>query len=132
MLQRVTSVFQLNADDRVPKMAEDFSSDHLKLFPLHDDVITRTIPIDDEYRLKMIYHLIWLREKATMYVSLSRLSTGALRSSLRLCLRRSTFACHITCELCDLDFNFTSDLFAHLSSQQHRQRVRQLHLTYCI
>lgn len=73
-------VLQLNADDRVPKMAEDFSSDHLKLFPLHDDVITRSIPIDDEYRLKMIYHLIWLREKATMYVSLSlslsRLSSG--------------------------------------------------------
>ena len=71
LCSKVFFVFQLNADDRVPKMAEDFSSDHLKLFPLHDDVITRSIPIDDEYRLKMIYHLIWLREKATMYVSLS-------------------------------------------------------------
>jgi len=47
-------------------MAEDVSPDHLKLFPLHDDVITRTVEIDDEYRLKMMYHLIWLREKATM------------------------------------------------------------------
>jgi len=47
-------------------MAEDVSPDHLKLFPLHDDVITRTIEIDDEYRLRMMYHLIWLREKATM------------------------------------------------------------------
>ena len=60
--------FQLNPDDRVPKMAEDVSPDHLKLFPLHDDVITRTVEIDDEYRLKMMYHLIWLREKATMFV----------------------------------------------------------------
>ena len=33
-------------------MAEDVSPDHLKLFPLHDDVITRTVEIDDEYRLK--------------------------------------------------------------------------------
>jgi hypothetical protein len=47
-------------------MAEDVSPDHLKLFPLHDDVITRTVEIDDEYRLRMMYHLIWLREKATM------------------------------------------------------------------
>ena len=51
-------------------MAEDVSPDHLKLFPLHDDVITRTVEIDDEYRLKMMYHLIWLREKATMFVIL--------------------------------------------------------------
>ena len=51
-------------------MAEDVSPDHLKLFPLHDDVITRTVEIDDEYRLKMMYHLIWLREKATMSVIL--------------------------------------------------------------
>ncbi len=58
----------MNPDDRVPKMAEDVSPDHLKLFPLHDDVITRTVEIDDEYRLKMMYHLIWLREKATMLV----------------------------------------------------------------
>jgi hypothetical protein len=49
-------------------MAEDVSPDHLKLFPLHDDVIIRTVEIDDEYRLKMMYHLIWLREKATMLV----------------------------------------------------------------
>ena len=50
-------------------MAEDVSPDHLRLFPLHDDVITRTVEINDEYRLKMMYHLIWLREKATMLVS---------------------------------------------------------------
>jgi len=49
-------------------MAEDVSPDHLKLFPLHDDVITRNVMIDDEYRVKMMYHLIWLREKATMYL----------------------------------------------------------------
>ncbi|CAF4547681.1 unnamed protein product [Rotaria socialis] len=101
---------RLNPDDRVPKMAEDVSPDHLKLFPLHDDVITRTVDIDDEYRLKMMYHLIWLREKATI----------------------TTFMCQITCELCDMDFNFTSDLFAHLSSSQHRELVRQLQLTHCI
>ncbi|CAF1670420.1 unnamed protein product [Rotaria magnacalcarata] len=101
---------RLNPDDRVPKMAEDVSPDHLKLFPLHDDVITRTVEIDDEYRLKMMYHLIWLREKATI----------------------TTFMCQITCELCDMDFNFTSDLFAHLSSSQHRELVRQLQLTHCI
>ncbi|CAF3113661.1 unnamed protein product [Rotaria sp. Silwood2] len=101
---------RLNPDDRVPKMAEDVSPDHLKLFPLHDDVITRTVEIDDEYRLKMMYHLIWLREKATI----------------------TTFMCQITCELCDMDFNFTSDLFAHLSSSQHRELVRQLHLTHCV
>jgi hypothetical protein len=49
-------------------MAEDVSPDHLKLFPLHDDVITRTVEINDEYRLKMMYHLIWLNQKATMLV----------------------------------------------------------------
>jgi hypothetical protein len=49
-------------------MAEDVSPDHLKLFPLHDDVITRIVEIDDEYRLKMMYHLMWLKEKATMFV----------------------------------------------------------------
>ena len=58
----------MNPDDRVPKMSEDVSPDHLKLFPLHDDVITRRVQIDDEYRLKMMYHLIWLRENATMFV----------------------------------------------------------------
>ncbi len=51
-------------------MAEDVSPDHLKLFPLHDDVITRTVEIDDGYRFKMIYHLIWLRKKAIMFVIL--------------------------------------------------------------
>ena len=51
-------------------MAEDVSPDHLKLFPLHDDVITRTVEIDDEYRLKMMYHLRWLQQKATMFVLL--------------------------------------------------------------
>ncbi|UJR29861.1 hypothetical protein I4U23_017409 [Adineta vaga] len=101
---------RLNPDDRVPKMAEDVSPDHLRLFPLHDDVITRTVEIDDDYRLKMMYHLIWLREKATI----------------------TTFSCHVTCELCDMDFNYTSDLFAHLSSSQHRELVRQLELTHCV
>ncbi|CAF1398035.1 unnamed protein product [Adineta steineri] len=101
---------RLNPDDRVPKMAEDVSPDHLRLFPLHDDVITRTVEIDDEYRLKMRYHLIWLREKATI----------------------TTFMCQITCELCDMDFNFTSDLFAHLSSSQHRQLVRDLQLAHYV
>ena len=47
-------------------MAEDVSPDHLKLFPLHDDVLTRNVEINDEYRLKMIYHLNWLQQKATM------------------------------------------------------------------
>ena len=49
-------------------MAEDVPPDRLKLFPFHDDVITRTLEFNDEYRLKMMYHLIWLREKATMLV----------------------------------------------------------------
>lgn len=49
-------------------MAEDVSPDHLKLFPLHDDVQTRHVEINDEYRLKMIYHLNWLQQKATMLV----------------------------------------------------------------
>lgn len=62
-------LIQLNPEDRVPKMAEDVSPDHLKLFPLHDDVLTRTVEIDDEYRLKMMYHLQWLQQKATMFVS---------------------------------------------------------------
>ncbi|CAF1441705.1 unnamed protein product, partial [Adineta ricciae] len=100
----------INPDDRVPKMAEDVSPDHLRLFPLHDDVITRTVEIDDEYRLKMMYHLRWLREKATI----------------------TTFICQVTCELCDMDFNYTSDLFAHLSSSQHRELVRQLELIHCV
>jgi hypothetical protein len=39
-------------------MAEDVSPDYLKLFPLQDGVITRTVEIDHEYRLKMMYHLI--------------------------------------------------------------------------
>ncbi|CAF4789288.1 unnamed protein product, partial [Rotaria sp. Silwood2] len=71
----------LNPDDRVPKMAEDVSPDHLKLFPLHDDVIPCTVEINDEHRLKMMYHLIWLREKATT----------------------TTFMCQITCQLCDMN-----------------------------
>ena len=49
-------------------MAEDVSPEHLKLFPLHDDVLTRHVEINDEYRLKMIYHLNWLQQKATMFV----------------------------------------------------------------
>jgi len=49
-------------------MAEDVSPDHLKLFPLHDDIITRTVEINDKYRLKMMYYLIWLNQKATMLV----------------------------------------------------------------
>lgn len=97
---------RLNPNDRVPKMAEDVSPDHLKLFPLHDDVITRTVEINDEYRLKMMYHLIWLREKATI----------------------TTYMCQITCELCDMDFNFTSDLFSHLSSNQHREQIGRAHV----
>ncbi|CAF0763658.1 unnamed protein product [Rotaria sordida] len=92
---------RLNPDDRVPQMTEDVSPDHLKLFPLHDDVITCTVEINDEHRLKMIYHLIWLREKATI----------------------TTFMCQITCQLCDMNFNFTSDLFAHLSSSQSTSRT---------
>jgi len=110
-------------------MAEDVSPDHLKLFPLHDDVITRNIMIDDEYRVKMMYHLIWLREKATMYLF-------SCFQYFDLCLfffvRRTTYICQITCELCDMDFNFTSDLFAHLSSNQHRELVKQLQLTHCV
>ena len=38
-------------------MAEDVSPDHLRLFPLHDDVITRTVEIDDTYYLKIMCHL---------------------------------------------------------------------------
>ena len=60
----------MNPDDRVPKMCEDVSPEHLKLFPLHDDVQTRPTIINDDYRLKMMYHLIWLREQATMFVVL--------------------------------------------------------------
>ena len=48
-------------------MAEDVSPDHLKLFPLHDDVITRTVEIN---RLKMMY----LNQKATMLVISSLIS----------------------------------------------------------
>ena len=59
----------------VPKMAEDVSPSHLKLFPLDDDVITRrTVEINDEYRLKMMYYLIWLNKKATMLVISSLIS----------------------------------------------------------
>ncbi|CAF2860578.1 unnamed protein product [Rotaria sp. Silwood2] len=89
---------RLNPDDRIPKMAEDVSLDHLKLFPRHDDIIIRTVEIDNEYRLKMI----------------------------------TTFMCQITCQLCDMDFNFTSDLFAHLSSSQHRELVQQLDLAHYV
>lgn len=109
-------------------MAEDVSPDHLKLFPLHDDVITRTVEIDDEYRLKMMYHLIWLREKATMFVVFFSFFYFIVLSFYF----STTFMCQITCQLCDMDFNFTSDLFAHLSSGQHRELVRQLHLTHCV
>ena len=110
-------------------MAEDVSHDHLKLFPLHDDVITRTVEIDDEYRLKMMYHLIWLKEKATMLVIIFIVSFFLI-----VCLFHfsTTFMCQITCELCDMDFNFTSDLFAHLSSSQHRELVRQLNLAHYV
>ena len=44
---------------------------------------------------------------------------------------RTTFVCDITCQLCDLDFKFTSDLFTHLSSNTHRERIRRLDLTHC-
>jgi hypothetical protein len=75
-------------------MAEDVSPDHLRLFPLHDDVITRTVEIDDEYRLKMMYHLIWLREKATMLVYLFELIF--LKKSLIL-VRLSCVRLHVNC-----------------------------------
>lgn len=55
------------------------------------------------------------------------------RSSFLVLLSfRTSFMCQITCELCQADFNFTSDLFSHLSSTQHRQRVKQLNLTLCL
>ncbi|CAF5024522.1 unnamed protein product [Rotaria sp. Silwood1] len=41
-----------------------------------------------------------------------------------------TFMCQITCELCYMDLNYTSDLFIHLSSSQHRELVRQLQLIH--
>jgi hypothetical protein len=63
LLMFILSFFQLNHDDRV---SADVSPDHLRLFPLHDDVLTRPVPIDDQYPLKMMFHLIWLREQATM------------------------------------------------------------------
>ncbi|CAF0828545.1 unnamed protein product [Adineta ricciae] len=32
-------------------MTEDVSPDHLRLFPLHDNAIARTVKSDNEYRL---------------------------------------------------------------------------------
>ncbi|CAF1616190.1 unnamed protein product, partial [Didymodactylos carnosus] len=57
---------QIHPDDRVPKILEDMAPEKCKLFPLHDDVMLRTLEIDDEFRNKMMYHLIWLKEKATV------------------------------------------------------------------
>ncbi|CAF1219814.1 unnamed protein product [Adineta ricciae] len=48
----------INQDDRIPKMTEDVSPDHLRLFPLHDNAIVRTVKSDNEYRRKMMCHLI--------------------------------------------------------------------------
>jgi len=89
----------LNPDDRVPKMAEDVSPDHLKLFPLHDDIITRTVEINDKYRLKMMYYLIWLNQKATMLVISSEYLLIIFSFNFSI---STTFMCQITCELCDI------------------------------
>jgi hypothetical protein len=80
-------------------MAEDVSPDHLKLFPLHDDVITRTVEINDKYRLKMMYYLIWLNQKATMLVISSEYLLIIFSFNFSI---STTFMCQITCELCDI------------------------------
>ncbi len=80
-------------------MAEDVSPDHLKLFPLHDDVITRTVEINDKYRLKMMYYLIWLNQKATMLVISFEYLLIMFSFNFSI---STTFMCQITCELCDI------------------------------
>ncbi|CAF0984305.1 unnamed protein product [Didymodactylos carnosus] len=97
---------QIHPDDRVPKILEDMAPEKCKLFPLHDDVMLRTLEIDDEFRNKMMYHLIWLKEKATV----------------------TPLICDITCDLCNVEFRFTSDLFQHLSQPPHRLLVQKLKL----
>ncbi|CAF1345156.1 unnamed protein product [Rotaria sordida] len=42
-----TELENLNPDDYLAKMFENISSNHLKLFPLHDHVRTRIVEIND-------------------------------------------------------------------------------------
>jgi len=80
-------------------MGEDVSTNHLKLFPLHDDAITRTVEINDEYRLKMMYYLIWLNQKATMLVISFEYLLIMFSFNFSI---STTFMCQIICELCDI------------------------------
>ena len=74
----------------------------LNCFHVHDDVITDTVEINDEYRLKMMCHLIWLNQKATMLVIYFEYLLMMFSFHFSV-----TFMCQIICELYDMDFNFT-------------------------